>query len=95
MLSGVVYYSHRKQENKQQEETKMKNTLYNEMKKYIVFAESLQDFIDTWHMPGIITDFNREADYNDHKSDLEKYGYTIIPASSSVNGRIVSYYGRV
>jgi hypothetical protein len=73
----------------------MSNSLYNEMKKYIVFAESLQEFIDTWHKPGIITSFNREADYADHKADMEKYGYTIIPASSSSTGRIVSYYGRI
>ena len=69
----------------------MGNTLYNEMKKYIVFAENLQ----TWHKPGIINDFNRDADYADHKADMEKYGYTIIPASSSITGQIVSYYGRI
>lgn len=73
----------------------MGNTLYNEMRKYIVYAENLQEFIDTWHKPGIINDFNRDADYADHKADIEKYGYTIIPASSSANGRIVSYYGRI
>lgn len=73
----------------------MGNTLYNEMKKYIVFAESLQEFCEKWHRPGKITDFNREADYADHKADMEKYGYTIIPASTSITGQIVSYYGRI
>lgn len=73
----------------------MENTLFNEMKKYIVYAENLQEFCEKWHKPGMITDFNREADYADHKADIEKYGFTIIPASSSSTGRIVSYYGRI
>ena len=73
----------------------MSDTLYNEMKKYNVYAENLQDFIDRFHRPGKITDFNREDDFNSHKDDLEKYGYTIIPASSSITGQVVSYYGKV
>lgn len=62
---------------------------------YIVYAESLQEFIDTWHRPNAITDFNREADYEGHKQDLIKYGVTIIPASTSITGKIVSYYGKI
>ncbi len=73
----------------------MDSSLYNKFKKYIVHAESLQEFIDTWHRPGAITDFNREADYESHKKDLEKYGFTFIPASTSVTGRHVSYYGKI
>ena len=73
----------------------MDNTLYANFKKYIVRAESLREFCETWHKPGSLTDFNRKADYEGHKADLEKYGYTMIPASSSATGRIVSYYGKI
>lgn len=73
----------------------MRPTLYDEMKKYVVYAENLKEFVEKWHRPGKITDFNREDDYNSHKRDLEKYGYTIIPASTSITGQIVSYYGKV
>lgn len=69
--------------------------LYSKFKKYIVHAESLQEFIDRWHKPGKINNFNREADYNGHKEDLEKYGFTIIPSHDSITGEIVSYYGRI
>lgn len=73
----------------------MGDALFNAMKRYIVYAESLQEFCEKRHKPGMITDFNREADYADHKADMEKYGYTIIPASTSITGQIVSYYGRI
>ena len=73
----------------------MDSTLYTDFKKYIVHAESLREFCEVWHRPGILTDFNREADYEGHKADLEKYGYTIIPPSSSATGRAVSYYGKI
>lgn len=73
----------------------MENNLFNSFRKYSVHAESLQEFCEVWHKPGKITDYNREADYENHKADLEKYGYTFIPASSSTTGRIVSYYGRI
>ena len=63
--------------------------------KYAVEAESLQDFIDRYHKSGKITDFNREADYENHKKELEREGFTIIPASTSTTGEIVSYYGGV
>lgn len=62
---------------------------------YIVYAESLQDFIDHFHAPGKITDYNRKADYEDHKEELLKYGVTIIPAPDSITGDIVSYYGKI
>lgn len=69
--------------------------MYTKFKKYIVHAESLKEFCETWHKPGIINDFNREADYENHKADMEKYGFTFIPASSSITGQHVSYYGRI
>ena len=69
--------------------------MYDKMKKYIVYAENLKEFCERYHRKDKLTDFNREDDYKMHKSDLEKYGYTIIPKSTSVTGEIVSYYGRV
>ena len=69
--------------------------LYTSFKKYMVDAESLQDFINRYHRPGSITDFNREADYNAHKQDLEKDGFTFIPKGTSITGEIVSYYGKI
>ena len=77
------------------ENRKTEYNRYNAFKKYIVYAESLQEFIDVWHNPAKINDFNREADYEDHKAELLKYGFTFIPASTSINGKIVSYYGKV
>lgn len=35
------------------------------------------------------------ADYEAHKRDIEKYGFTFIPHHESVTGNIVSYYGKV
>ena len=67
--------------------------LYNKFKKYIVFAENLREFCNQWHRADKVAD--KEADYESHKRDMEKYGYTIIPASSSKTGEIVSYYGRI
>ena len=68
---------------------------YKAMKKYIVYAENLKEFCEKYHRADKLTDFNRADDYQSHKSDLEKYGYTIIPPSTSITGEIVSYYGRV
>lgn len=73
----------------------MSEDLYRKFKRYIVHAESLKEFCAMWHKPGIINDFNRDADYEGHKADMEKYGFTFIPASSSITGRNVSYYGKV
>lgn len=65
---------------------------YEKFKKYKVTADSLDDFFEKWHRPGSVTDFNREADYATHKAELEKDGYTWIPANDSITGQIVSYY---
>lgn len=73
----------------------MKKDISAAFKRYIVFAENLRDFCERFHRAGAITAFNREADYEDHKYELETYGYTIIPAHDSVTGEIVSYYGKV
>jgi hypothetical protein len=67
--------------------------MYNKFKKYIVFAENLREFCEQWHRADKVAD--KEADYESHKRDMEKYGYTIIPASTSKTGEIVSYYGKI
>lgn len=67
--------------------------MYMKFKKYIVFAESLKEFCDQWHRPNKVGD--KEADYEDHKKELEKYGFTFIPGSTSKTGEIVSYYGKI
>ena len=69
--------------------------LFTKFKKYIVYADSLQDFIDKYHKPGKINDFNREADFKGHKDDILKYGFTIIPHHDSITGELVSYYGKI
>lgn len=69
--------------------------MYNKFKKYAVRAESLKEFCEVYHRPGKITDFNREEDYENHKRELQKYGFTFIPASTSITGQHVSYYGEI
>lgn len=71
----------------------MKDSMYNKFKKYIVYAESLQEFCDEWHRQNKVND--KQEDYENHKRDMEKYGFTFIPASTSKTGEIVSYYGRI
>jgi hypothetical protein len=68
---------------------------YEAFQKYAVQAKDLQDFIDRYHKAGIITDFNREDDYESHKRDIEREGFTFIPKADSITGEIVSYYGRI
>lgn len=67
----------------------MKN-LYESFKKYVVYAENLREFCDKFH-----NHTYNESDYEAHKEDLEKYGYTIIPHHDSITGNIVSYYGKI
>lgn len=69
--------------------------MYETMKKYAVKAKNLKDFCEKYHIPGKLTAFNREDDYNAHKAELEKYGYTIIPKGTSITGQTVSYYGGI
>ena len=68
-------------------------TLFHKFKKYIVYAESLREFCEEWHRKDKIADF--ESDYESHKQELIRDGFTIIPASTSKTGEIVSYYGKV
>ena len=68
--------------------------LYERFRKYEVKADNLKDFCERYHRPGKITDFNKDDDYNSHLNDIIKYGYTIIPASTSTTGQVVSYYGK-
>lgn len=70
----------------------MKN-MYNSFKKYIVYAENLKEFCNEWHRGNKVND--PDADYESHKQDMLKYGFTIIPASTSKTGEIVSYYGPI
>lgn len=67
--------------------------MYRKFKKYIVYAESLQEFCDQWHRPNKVAD--KKEDYESHKQELIKYGFTFIPASTSKTGEIVSYYGKI
>lgn len=69
---------------------------YETFKKYAMPAESVEDFCLKYHRRGAYHD--RGADYmeydlQDHKKELEKYGFTIIPKGSSTTGYVVAYYG--
>lgn len=66
--------------------------------KYAVKADSLQEFCNMYHRRGAYHDRGEEymkADYEDHKRELERDGFTFIPQGSSTTGYIVSYYGKV
>jgi len=69
----------------------MPNTkTFQSFKKYIVAADNLRDFCDKYHNYKY-----SEEDYNDHKKDIENYGFTFIPHHDSKTGDIVSYYGKI
>lgn len=71
---------------------------YVEFQKYAVQANSLLDFCDRYHRRGAYHDRGAEYmqfDYEDHKKELERDGFTFIPGGSSTTGDIVSYYGEV
>lgn len=70
--------------------TKEMKDLYTSFKKYIMYADSLREFCDKYHNYAY-----SESDYESHKEDLKKYGYTIIPCHDSITGHIVSYYGKI
>ena len=66
--------------------------------KYAVEAKSLEEFCDRYHRRGAYHDRGEEymkADYEDHKKDMERDGFTIIPGGSSTTGDVVSYYGNI
>lgn len=74
------------------------STLYERFKKYEVKAESLREFCDRYHRRGAYHDRGEDYmqfDYEDHKKELERDGYTIIPQGSSTTGGVVSYYGKI
>lgn len=64
--------------------------LFQSFKEDEVFAENLRDFCDKYHNYPY-----SECDYEFHKEDMQKYGYTIINRHDSVTGKVVSYYGKI
>lgn len=71
---------------------------YKAFLKYAVKADSLQEFCDLYHRQGAYHDRGEEymkADYESHKKDMERDGFTFIPASSSTTGYVMSYYGKI
>lgn len=71
---------------------------YVAFQKYAVKADNLKDFCDLYHRRGAYHDRGEEymkADYETHKKDLEREGFTFIPAGSSTTGYTVSYYGEI
>lgn len=71
---------------------------YKAFLKYAVKADSLEEFCDKYHRRGAYHDRGEEYmkyDYEDHKAELEREGFTFIPQGSSTTGGVVSYYGKV
>lgn len=71
---------------------------YEVFQKYAVKADSLKEFCDQYHRPGAYHERGEkymQADYQSHKEELERDGFTFIPQGSSTTGRIVSYYGKI
>lgn len=69
--------------------------LYNLMKKYAVPATDPVDFLDRYTRSGY--GIERGADYQASRiessyEDLEKFGYCMIPQSSSKTGETVTWY---
>ena len=66
--------------------------------KYAVEANSLEEFCDRYHRHGAYHDRGEEymkADYEHHKEEMERDGFTFIPQGSSTTGGVVSYYGKI
>lgn len=71
---------------------------YKAFMKYAVEARDLKDFCDRYHRKGAYHDRGKEYmrfDYEDHKKEMERDGFTIIPQGSSTTGDVVSYYGKI
>ena len=71
---------------------------YVAFQKYAVKASSLEEFCDRYHRPDAYHDRGEEymkVDYESHKKDMEREGFTIIPYGSSTTGDVVSYYGKI
>lgn len=71
---------------------------YVAFQKYAVKADSLEEFCDLYHRRGAYHDRGEEymkADYEDHKKEMERDGFTFIPMHDSTTGYVVSYYGKI
>lgn len=71
---------------------------YVAFQKYAVKADNLRDFCDRYHRPGAYHDRGEEYmeyDYEGHKKEMEREGFTFIPQGSSTTGGVVSYYGKI
>lgn len=71
---------------------------FKAFQKYAVEARSLEDFCDRYHRRGAYHDRGEEYmqyDYEDHKKEMERDGFTFIPPGSSTTGDVVSYYGKI
>lgn len=71
---------------------------YKAFAKYAVKADSLEEFCDLYHRRGAYHDRGEEymkADYESHKKDMERDGFTFIPAGSTTTGYVMSYYGKI
>jgi hypothetical protein len=72
-------------------------SLYEKFKKYELPAESIEDFCNKYHRRDAYHERGAEymaVDLQSHIEEFEKYGYTIIPGSSTTTGDIISYYGK-
>lgn len=66
--------------------------------KYAVQADNLRDFCDKYHRRTAYHARGKDymqADYEDHKKDMERDGFTIIPQWESTTCEVVSYYGKI
>lgn len=64
---------------------------FQRFKLYAVEAESLRDFCERYHLPGRV--WNKEVDYQSHKEELLKNGYTLVPRGTSGLISWAAYYG--
>lgn len=74
---------------------KVKETLYERMKRYAVPAKDPVDFLERYTKSGY--GIERGKDYQEARirtayEDLERYGYCMLPPSSSKTGEIVTWY---
>lgn len=73
----------------------MKVSLYEQMKKYAVSAKDPVDFLELYTRIGY--GIERGTEYQEARiksafEDLERFGYCMIPPSTSKTGEIVTWY---
>ena len=71
---------------------------YKAFMKYSVEARDLEDLCDRYHRKGAYHDRGAEymkVDYEHHKKEMERDGFTLIPMADSTTGDVVSYYGKI